>query len=308
MESLERRYRETCRIGGTVLLLICCCVICGERAGGQEPSSPPATPQPQSPPANQSSNPASANPPAPNSSPQNQAPQTPAPQNQNPQSETPPVEKKDDNPAQAVEEKTKEVTMQALVKARDWEAGWITGVYVKKEETRFPLSGEERTKIYLRQTLTTPGAYMKRMFQAGFDQARGVPSQWDDGWGGYAERFASREGQFISANTLAAVGNAALKYEVRYDQCRCSGFVLRTRHAVIRNFMTYNEQGAWRPQLALYGGAFGGGAIATAWKPHPRDVLTNGGIAVLGQAGYGALLNFVIEFARDVNGKLGAKK
>ena len=38
------------------------------------------------------------------------------------------------------------------------------------------------------------------------------------------ERFASREGQFITANTLAALGNAKLGYEVRYDQCKCEGF------------------------------------------------------------------------------------
>jgi hypothetical protein len=309
VESLRRKYRKRRKIGETVLLVISCCLICGGRAGAQDPYSPPATPQPQSSPPNQS----------PDHPAGNSTWQTQAPQDQNPQNQNPPAEKKDDNPAQAIEQKTKQVTVQAaeatkkvgeqaLVRARDWEASWITGVYVEQQQTRVPLSGEERRQIYLRQTLTTPGAYMKRMFQAGFDQARGVPSQWDDGWGGYAERFASREGQFISANTLAALGNAALKYEVRYDQCRCSGFVQRTRHAVVRNFLTYNEQGAWRPQWALYGGAFGGGAISTAWKPHPRDVLANGGLAVLGQAGYGALLNFVIEFARDVNGKLGAKK
>ena len=82
---------------------------------------------------------------------------------------------------------------------------------------------------------------MKRMFAAGIDQARGVPYQWDDGWDGYVERFASREGQFIAANSLAALGNAALKYEPRYDQCTCSGFWPRAKHAIMRNFLTYDE-------------------------------------------------------------------
>ena len=68
------------------------------------------------------------------------------------------------------------------------------------------LLDEEREVIYLRETLITPEAYLKRMFAAGVDQARGVPYQWDDGWAGYAERFASREGQFIAANSLAALG------------------------------------------------------------------------------------------------------
>jgi hypothetical protein len=149
---------------------------------------------------------------------------------------------------------------------------------------------------------------MKRMFAAGIDQARGVPTQWDDGWDGYVERFASREGQFITANTLAALGNAKLKYEVRYDQCQCEGFWPRTRHAILRNFLTYNEsEHELRPQWALYAGSFGGGLVSTAWKPHPRNAFAEGGRAMAGQAGYGTLLNFFIEFSRDVNRRIGAK-
>jgi hypothetical protein len=250
------------------------------------------------------------------------AQQTPNQGSEQPPSEPPADNGKKDNsssPTEAAAEKTKQVTLEAagvtrkagemaLVKARDWESGWLTGVYVGKDQAMVPLSGRQRGEYYLRQTLTTPGAYLKRMFAAGIDQARGVPSQWDDGWGGYAERFASREGQFISANSLAALGNAALKYEPRYDKCRCSGFWPRTRHAVLRNFLTYNHsEQELHPQLALYGGAFGGGLISTAWKPHPRNAFAEGGRAMLGQAGYGGLLNFFIEFSKDINEKIGAK-
>jgi hypothetical protein len=224
------------------------------------------------------------------------------------------------NPAAVAAEKTKEVTQQAaeatrkfgeqsLIRARNWESGFLTGVYVGRGQHMIPLTGREREEIYFRQTLTTPGAYMKRMFAAGIDQARGAPSQWDDGWGGYAERFASREGQFISANSLAALGSAALRYEPRYDVCQCAGFWARSRHAIVRNFLTYNQSEVeMRPQLALYGGAFGGGLISTAWKPHPRNAFAEGGRAMAGQAAYGALLNFFIEFSTDMNRKIGAKK
>lgn len=243
-------------------------------------------------------------------------------QKSDPQNEEKNEEKQEQNtnPASAVAEKTKEVTLQAaeatkklgeqsLIRARNWESGWLTGIYVGKDQHMTPLTGAERRDIYLRQTLTTPGAYMKRMFAAGIDQARGAPSQWDDGWGGYAERFASREGQFISANSLAALGNAALRYEPRYDVCQCAGFWARSRHAIMRNFLTYDQsEQELRPQLALYGGAFGGGLISTAWKPHPRNAFAEGGRAMLGQAAYGALLNFFIEFSTEMNRKLGARK
>ena len=270
-----------------------------------EPSS-----QPNSQPNSQSNPP--LNPPPPGQSPPGQSTTNEKPQE----------EKKDEsaNPAQAVAEKTKDVTVQAaeatrklgteaLVKARDWENGWLTGVYVSKDRALVAMTVHQREEIYLQQTLTTPGAYLKRMFAAGIDQARGSPPQWQGGWGGYGERFASREGQFISANSLAALGNAALRYEPRYDQCRCQGFWPRTRHAIVRNFLTYDEsEQELRPQWGLYGGSFGGGMISTAWKPHPRNAFAEGGRAMLGQAGYGSLLNFFIEFSTEINRKLGSKR
>ena len=238
-----------------------------------------------------------------------------APQGSNPQDQSPNQQKDEKkaggSPARYAYEAagaTKRAGELALVKARDWESGWFTGVFVPKDQARTPLTGGQRGEYYLEQTLATPGAYMKRMFAAGIDQARGAPGQWDGGFRGYGERFASREGQFISANSLAALGNAALKYEPRYDQCRCSGFWPRTRHAIVRNFLTYNSgEEDLRPQWGLYGGTFGGGIISGTWKPHPRNAFAEGGRAVLGQAEYGALLNFFIEFAGDINRKIGAK-
>jgi len=222
------------------------------------------------------------------------------------------------NPAQAAVDVTKEVVEAtknageaALATARDWERGWFVGVYVEKGRRLVPMTVQQRREIYLQQTLATPGAYLKRMFDAGIDQARDSPAQWGEGegWGAYGERFASREGQFIAANSLAALGNAALQYEVRYDQCRCSGFWPRTRHAIVRNFVTYDRsEQELRPQWGLYGGAFGGGMIATAWKPHSHNVFAEGGFAMAGQAGYGSLLNFFIEFSPEISRKIGAKR
>jgi len=107
---------------------------------------------------------------------------------------------------------------------------------------------------------------------------------------------------------VAALGNWKLHYEPRYDQCKCQGFGPRTGHAIARNFWTYNEAGDRRPQWALYGGALTGGLVVTSWLPHPRNLVKEGAFGMLGQAGYGALLNFFTEFAGDINRKLGAKR
>jgi hypothetical protein len=225
------------------------------------------------------------------------------------------AKRESENPVQQVENRTKQVgTMTehaaaaGLIRARNWESTWITGVYVARDQPLITLTSKEREAIYLRQTLTTPGAYMKRMFGAVIDQASGTPRQWDDGWGGYAERFASREGQFITANTLAALGNAKLGYEVRYDKCKCDGLWPRTRHALLRNLMTYDRsEEHLRPQWALYGGAFGGGALSVAWKAGSPNAFSEGARAMGGQLAWGTLLNFVTEFSREINRKQGVK-
>jgi hypothetical protein len=219
------------------------------------------------------------------------------------------------NPVQQVAGLTKQVgTMtghaatSGLIMARNWESTWITGVYIARDQPVLSLTGAQRREIYLRQTLTTPGAYMKRAFGALIDQASGTPRQWDDGWAGYGERFASREGQFITANTLAALGNAKLGYEVRYDKCKCDGLWPRTRHAIMRNLVTYDgSERNWRPQLALYGGAFGGGAVSVLWKAGSPNPWAEGGRAMAGQLGWGTLLNFVTEFSREINAKQGVR-
>jgi hypothetical protein len=41
--------------------------------------------------------------------------------------------------------------------------------------------------------------------------------------------------------------------------------------------------------------------LSTAWKPRPRNAFAEGGRAMLGQAAYGSLLNFFIEFSTDIN-------
>jgi hypothetical protein len=301
---------DGCRTRVPISLALVCALamLGGIRSAAQTQSSSPAESTTQGNPpqtAPQSGSAQTGSPQPQSQAPEQQLPNAPGATQQN--NSPGPVQTAKDNTKEAAEA-TEHAVTEELIRARDWESTWISGEYLGRHEKLTTLTKKEREEIYLRQTWTTPQAYMKRLFEAGFDQARGVPSQWDDGWAGYAERFASREGQFFAANTLAALGNAKLGYEVRYDRCKCSGVWPRVRHAIVRNFLTYNQtERDRRPQWALYGGAFGGGMIATSWKPSPKHVWANGGFAVVGQAGYGTLLNLVIEFAREINREQGVK-
>jgi hypothetical protein len=115
----------------------------------------------------------------------------------------------------------------------------------------------------VRQTILTSGVYLKTAAFAIPDQLNNSPSEWDGGFGAYGQRLASRYGQFAIQNTFSAAGNHLLRYEPRYDRCRCSGTWPRVRHALVRNFVTYNAtERERRPQLPMYGAALGAGGPA----------------------------------------------
>jgi hypothetical protein len=62
-----------------------------------------------------------------------------------------------------------------------------------------------------------------------------------------------------------------------YDRCKCDGFCPRTRHAIVRNFVTYDgSEKHLRPQLMPYVGSFGAGVITATGQPGNPDYLVKG--------------------------------
>lgn len=195
-----------------------------------------------------------------------------------------------------------------LTRISDLTTHWLLGFAVTPDQELSPLTNDERFRIYLRQTYFHAGTYAKRLAGAGIDQARGVPDAWGGGFRGYEKRFASRFGQFAVQNTVKTAGDAALGYEPRYDLCLCEGFWPRTKHAIIRNFVTYNStERELRPQVPLYGAAFIGGMTSATWKPGPRNMWAEGGYGVAQQAGWGILSNWLSEFSGDIGRKIARK-
>ena len=178
---------------------------------------------------------------------------------------------------------------------------WLYGAYVPKNVALEPLNGSERFDLYLRQTFTTPGIYIKTGIFSIRDQITNVPAQWGDGFSGYGKRAVSRQAQFIIQNSISSLGDAALGYEPRYDRCRCDGFWPRTWHAVVRNFVTYNRtERERRPRIAAYVAAFGSGSITAAWQPGNPNLLVKGYQSAITQAGVGIGINWLGEFAPEI--------
>lgn len=187
---------------------------------------------------------------------------------------------------------------------------WIYGAYIPKDVPLQPLTGEERFKLYLRQTYTTPGIYVKTGFFAIHDQIKKTEPDWGGGAAGFGKRLGSLQAGNIIQYSLTALGNAAVGFEPRYDRCRCEGGWPRTRHAVVRNFITYGggDDKAIRPQIMSYAAAFGAGVTVASWEPNNPSVLTKGYQSMVTQAWVGVVVDALAEFAPDIKRMLHKNK
>ncbi len=186
---------------------------------------------------------------------------------------------------------------------------WFYGSYVPKDVPLVPLDGRERFKLYLRQTYTTPGIYVKTTLFALRDQIHGTNPEWGDGFAGFAKRLGTRQASFFIQNSLLSLGDGLLGWEPRYDRCRCTGFWPRTRHAIKRNFVTYDRtEKALRPQIMPYVGAFAGAGVASAWQPGPPKWQIEGYQAAVTQIFIGSGINWISEFAPELTRVLSRKR
>jgi hypothetical protein len=187
---------------------------------------------------------------------------------------------------------------------------WLYGSFVPKDVPLLPLTPKQRFNLYLHQTYITWGIYIKTVFFALNDQRKNTPPQWDGGFSGFGKRALSYQGQFIIQNSISSLGNGLLRWEPRYDLCRCEGIKPRMWHAVKRNFITYNSTDtSWRPQLMPYAGAAGAAAIsATAWWPGNQNPGIKAYQAAITQIFVGVGVDMLAEFAPDVKRMLGRDK
>jgi hypothetical protein len=184
---------------------------------------------------------------------------------------------------------------------------WAYGAYVPKDVALTPMTLGNRLRLFQSQSFTSPGIYIKSSFLGLVGQAKGDPKQWGGGMEGYGRRLSSNYSQSLVQNSLSTTGNALLQYEPRYNRCRCSGLWPRTRHAFLRNFLTYNKtEQELRPQFALYGAAFASGMISSAWKPR-TEIWEQGARGMLTQAEFGLISNWIGEFSPEISRVLHGK-
>lgn len=178
---------------------------------------------------------------------------------------------------------------------------WLYGTYLPKEVPLEPLNSDQRVQLYIRQTFTYWGIYMKTTAFALRDQVHHTHPEWGTGFGGFSKRLGTRQAEFVIQNSVTSLGDGLLGWEPRYDRCRCSGLWWRSRHAIVRNFVTYDRtEKSLRPQLFTYLGAFTGSVTTTTWQPGNPNWRVKGYQAAITQVPVGIAVNLLGEFAPDV--------
>jgi len=178
---------------------------------------------------------------------------------------------------------------------------WFYGSYIPRAVPLVSLNPPQRFQLYIRQTFTTPGIYIKTTLFALHDQITDSEPEWGSGFGGFVKCFGNRQIQFVLQNSVTSLGDGMLGWEPRYDRCRCDGVWPRTRQALVRNFVTYaRTDKSLRPQLMPYLGTFSASALATTWEPGNASWQVRGYQAAITQVFIGAGMNWIGEFGPEI--------
>ena len=144
----------------------------------------------------------------------------------------------------------------------------ITGLALAPQSNYTPLTASERWKLYLKMTYGSAGPYFSPLVNAlALDQANGTPRQWGSGFPGFGRRLASRAGNAVLQGTFQAPLAALLHEDVRYIPTSHHSVPRRALHAVLYNFLTYNNQGHTTLNIANLAAYYASTAVTTTWIP-----------------------------------------
>ena len=90
---------------------------------------------------------------------------------------------------------------------------FLYGAYVPENAPLVSLTGHQRAHLFVLQTFTTPGIYVKTTFLPLANQTSGTPYQWGGGIEGFGRGAASSYARSSIQNVLSTAGNAVLHYD-----------------------------------------------------------------------------------------------
>ncbi len=196
-----------------------------------------------------------------------------------------------DQPADTDEQATSQAPAQASpesnAKSGPHSAGWPA--LTVKEKLKY-----DWTHILEPEHLVLAG------FGAGFDQLRDHPGQWGEGWGPFAERYASHVGQYVIQHAIMFPVQAIDHEDTRYFPSTRPSVKGRVGDALLHTVWRHSDSGEMMPAYSEFLGDYGGAAVSRLWWPkqyhNASSILVAGSDSVLINAG----INVFREFKPDI--------
>jgi hypothetical protein len=131
---------------------------------------------------------------------------------------------------------------------------------------------------------------------AAIGQAMNTPSEWGQGWGAYAERYASGLGGTLSRQTFAFTLESVLHEDPRYFPSEEKTKGARIKNVLKSVVITRTDSGGNQFAYGRVISAFGAGQLVNAWQPRSNGHVSDGierAFIVLGvDAGFNLMQEF----------------
>lgn len=139
---------------------------------------------------------------------------------------------------------------------------------------------------------------------AAFDQERAEPGEWGEGWGPFAERYASHLGQYAVQQSIEFPVQAIDREDPRYFRSSRTSFGGRVGDAFLHTIWRHDDSGGMMPAYSEFFGDYGAAAVSRRWWPerfHTKSaIFFTGSDTLLIDVG----INLFHEFAPDIKRRL----
>lgn len=102
---------------------------------------------------------------------------------------------------------------------------------------------------------------------AAVDQARDRPGQWGQGWGPYAERYASHIGYYLVQRSIFYPVQAIDHEDTRYLRSTHQNYAARLGDAFLHTIWRRSDDGGMMPAYSEIMGDYGAATVSRMWWP-----------------------------------------
>jgi hypothetical protein len=141
-----------------------------------------------------------------------------------------------------------------------------------------PMTGSQRFRNYLVR-IAGPQPFITAAATAGISQAKDTPKEWRGGAEGYGKRIGSAYAQHFIRGTLEYGLSAALHEDNRYFVSGQTGFLRRTKYAVVSTLRARHDNGDQSFSFSCVGSAAGTAFISRAWQPRSTTGAEDGAVS-----------------------------